>query len=537
MGKMSVLRPLAGFVLGAIATSNAAWSAEVVLVNRDSSSRMLSKVSLAPSASQTAESFRMLSQQQDRQGTTHARFQQQYLGFDVIGGAISAHGKATDIKHFNTDALGFQGSFVDGLRADLGQVPQGFKANAAKVLARFTGQFKNATQQAESVKPVVFVDEESTAHWAYQVGTSLRFANQAPQKPHAIIDAASGKTLVSWDEIKHEKSVIQGRGFGGNPKLGEYQFGGDRFPFLEMTRDSDTRECSLINPGVKVIDMDKQYGGVKDPMTFACQNPEEEGSSVYWSGYYGDGYDRINGAFSPTNDALYYGYVINHMYQDWYGMPALKKSNGEAMQLVMRVHYGDNYENAFWDGKQMTFGDGESFFYPLVSLGVAAHEISHGFTEQHSDLAYYSQSGGLNESFSDMAAMAAEFFSTGKPTWMIGSEIVKEDSGLEALRFMDVPSRDGESIDSAEDYHSGLDVHYSSGVFNRFFYLLATSEGWDTRKAFDVMVKANSDYWTAYTSFQSAGCGVISAAKDLGYDLNTVNEALIKIALKPEMCR
>ena len=106
------------------------------------------------------------------------------------------------------------------------------------------------------------------------------------------------------------------------------------------------------------------------------------------------------------------------------------------------------YENAFWDGKQMTFGDGDTMMYPLVSLGVGAHEISHGFTEQHSNLEYYGQSGGINEAFSDMAAQAAEYYSAKKNSWQIGPEIMKEDSGYEALRYMDKPSRDGSSIDS-----------------------------------------------------------------------------------------
>jgi pseudolysin len=253
-------------------------------------------------------------------------------------------------------------------------------------------------------------------------------------------------------------------------------------------------------------------------------------------GYNGDGYDKINGAYSPTNDAMYAGYVIKHMYHDWYQIEALTNRDGSPMQLVMRVHYGDGYENAYWDGEQMTFGDGESMLYPLVSLGVGAHEISHGFTEQHSNLEYYGQSGGMNESFSDMAAQAAEFYSLGKTTWMIGSEIMKEESGYEALRYMDLPSKDGESIDTATEYNSGLDVHYSSGVYNHLYYLIANQPGWDARKAFDVMVKANMDYWTPYVSFDEGGCGVLSAAKDLGYNMDDIKRSLDLVAIKYSAC-
>ena len=78
------------------------------------------------------------------------------------------------------------------------------------------------------------------------------------------------------------------------------------------------------------------------------------------------------------NDGYYFGGVIFGMYKDWYGIAPLKN------QLVMRMHYGSNYENAFWNGIAMTFGDGGRMFHPLVSLDVSAHEVSHGFTEQNS---------------------------------------------------------------------------------------------------------------------------------------------------------
>src|SRR3546814_7592087 len=81
-----------------------------------------------------------------------------------------------------------------------------------------------------------------------------------------------------------------------------------------------------------------------------------------------------------------------------------------------------NYENAFWEPATQTmyFGDGASTFCPLVSLDVLAHEVSHGFTEQNSNLEYAYQPGGINEAFSDMAGEAAEFFFKGENDFLIG---------------------------------------------------------------------------------------------------------------------
>ncbi|MEH6824032.1 MAG: M4 family metallopeptidase [Motiliproteus sp.] len=73
----------------------------------------------------------------------------------------------------------------------------------------------------------------------------------------------------------------------------------------------------------------------------------------------------------------------------------------------------------------MTFGDGASIFYPLVSLDVSAHEVSHGFTEQNSNLIYSSQSGGINEAFSDMAGEAAENFMHRENDFLVGADIFK----------------------------------------------------------------------------------------------------------------
>src|SRR5678815_6068662 len=90
--------------------------------------------------------------------------------------------------------------------------------------------------------------------------------------------------------------------------------------------------------------------------------------------------------------------------------PAYTGYNALNFQLVMRVHYSSAYENALWDGATMSFGDGASTFYPLTSVDVAGHEVSHGFTEQHSNLTYSGQSGGMNEAFSDMGGEATEYY-------------------------------------------------------------------------------------------------------------------------------
>jgi pseudolysin len=175
-------------------------------------------------------------------------------------------------------------------------------------------------------------------------------------------------------------------------------------------------------------------------------------------------------------------------------------------------------------------------------LTIIAHEISHGFTQQHSHLQYLEQSGALNESFSDMASKAAEYYATGyNHDWQLAPEIMRENR---AYRYMDNPRRDcintGDkkhcSIDHVKDYSSDLNVHYTSGIFNKAFYLLATSPNWNTHMAFDVMVQANRGYWTQTTTFKEAACGVIEATKDYRYDTNTVDSVFAKVGIDTVSC-
>jgi hypothetical protein len=176
----------------------------------------------------------------------------------------------------------------------------------------------------------------------------------------------------------------------------------------------------------------------------------------------------------------------------------------------------------------MTFGDGATTFYPLVSLDVAAHEVSHGYTSQNSNLTYSGQSGGINEAYSDIAGEAAEYYNNGTNDWLVGAQIFK---GSGALRYMANPPQDGRSIDNAANFTTGMDVHYSSGVYNKAFYLLATKPGWNTQKAFQAFARANDLYWTASTNFNQGACGVQTAATDLGFTVADVTAAFTSVGV------
>lgn len=533
------LSPLAvAFVLGLASPVKAAEPVPLQKLSLDQVKQkfQLSTSNVKARFAASSDSLQFVSQHIDKQKKIHVRLQQHYAGFPVFGGYAIMHGKhaAKSLATAQADVQ-MTGLVYQNLQSDLGLADSEFIKNAALALNHFKAKYPQQQISEEQVTPMVYIDDKHKAHWAYKVSLFLSHNDGIPERPTAILDARSYEPFIQWNDVKTELQVVKGMGFGGNTKMGEYQYGKD-LPLLDIGRDEAAELCFMENAYVRVVDMAHKYYSRNKPMQFSCNKENMSLSGVYYTGYSADGYDKENGAASPTNDALYAGYVIKHMYQDWYNVEALTKSDGTPMQLVMRVHYGEAYENAYWDGKQMTFGDGDTMMYPLVSLGVGAHEISHGFTEQHSSLEYFGQSGGMNEAFSDMAAQAAEFYSVGKNSWQIGPEIMKEDSGYDALRYMDQPSRDGMSIDNADDYYGGLDVHYSSGVYNHLFYILANQPDWSVRKAFDVMVKANMDYWTPYSTFEEGGCGLLSSAKDLGYSLNDVKKSLHEVSIDYSSC-
>ena len=437
--------------------------------------------------------FRKVSEVYLKDGKTVARFQQYYDGVPVFGQTVGArmdHNQAFETLH---------GSQLQGIGADLGKsaraglissddilraaVEAELSGKSAGLAATSTVDQKLAQIENTQVKLWVKLAQDKTARYVYVVSWMDYSAAHHPTRPHRIMDATTGAVIQEWEGLSHAQEAT---GPGGNEKTGQYFYGTD-YPSMEVDDD-----CAMSTENVETIDLNHQTSG-GDIHKFTC--PEND-------------HKFINGAYSPLNDAHYFGNVVFNMYSDWYNTAPLTQ------KLRMRVHYSREYENAFWDGQQMTFGDGKDYFYPLVSLDVASHEVSHGFTEQNSDLIYSGQSGGINEAFSDIAGEAAEFYLRGTNDWMVGSEIFKSEG---ALRYFDDPTRDGVSIGHVDDYTGGMDVHYSSGVFNKAFYQLANTTGWDTRKAFDVFVLANQSYWGMSTNFDQGACGVKLAAADLSY--------------------
>ncbi|HEX5064353.1 MAG TPA: M4 family metallopeptidase, partial [Kofleriaceae bacterium] len=204
------------------------------------------------------------------------------------------------------------------------------------------------------------------------------------------------------------------------------------------------------------------------------------------------------------------------------------------------VHYSSNYCNAYWNGQQMVYGDGSTSqgCKPLArSVDVTAHELTHAVTENESGLVYSGESGGINESLSDIFGTFTEAWTDGgkngtlaisSDTWLLGEDVI---SG--GLRFMCDPAKDGASKDFWTSSVGSVDVHYSSGVGNLEFCLL-TKGGTHPRgksninvpalgmdKAIRIYYKAATDILTSSSKYANLRTAMEQAATALGYDQAT----------------
>src|SRR4051794_9703352 len=180
------------------------------------------------------------------------------------------------------------------------------------------------------------------------------------------------------------------------------------------------------------------------------------------------------------------------LFREVYGRDSL---DGAGLALDGTVHYGENYDNAFWDGSRMVFGDGDGVLFNRFtsSVDVIGHELTHGITEKTAGLAYEGQPGALNESISDVFGSLVKQRVLGQDAasadWLIGAGLFTPAVHGDALRSMKAPGtayddpRLGKDpqpatmsgyVETTEDNGGG---HLNSGIPNHAFYLAATRIG------------------------------------------------------------
>ena len=200
--------------------------------------------------------------------------------------------------------------------------------------------------------------------------------------------------------------------------------------------------------------------------------------------------DAATGDETVDNAYQYHG-EVRRFLSEVVGRNSL---DGKGMNLIGTVHYGRGYNNAFWNGRQMTYGDGDGkIFSTFVLRGVVGHEMAHGWTDHTSDLEYYGQSGALNEHLSDVVGCLTEMYVDGIAAadyhWLVGPGLWAPGINGKALRDMLNPGtayndpkvgKDPQP-DHMDDIYTGWSdnrgVHINSGIPNRVFATFAIAVG------------------------------------------------------------
>ena len=451
----------------------------------------------AESAGATSPEFKVLSvtEKDPMDGLTHVRVQQTFQGILVWG--------ADAVVHLSGDTVVGAAGTVATRLAGTSTVTS---LSPADVLARAKADRfgdKNVVTERESVERVVHVAADGTP----RIALHTQFFNEQqgdvdPAFWNHIYDANTGDILARWNDLHTDAPTVdQASGPSGNP--------------------------NFVHTWNHELDVVKNASGV-----YAMNTPRQH--TVNLNGGSGSGAEVTSSTLdtigdAPVNDAHGYAEIALNMMHDWQNRESI---DDHGFVIYSRVHYGHNYENAFWDGQQMTYGDGANTFWPLSGgLDVCAHEINHGYTSHHSNLAYSGQPGGLNEGFSDIAGKTAEFYYKAAPSWDLGGDVFKQAG--HALRYMCNPTQDGKSIDNASHMTATLDPHYSSGVPNKAFCMAskrmsaagdasatATKDG--VKRTSQAFYLANGHYWTSSTNFQAACQGVLDAARSMNYTADEV---------------
>ncbi|ROR44647.1 M4 family metallopeptidase [Kitasatospora cineracea] len=431
----------------------------------------------------------------DADGTQHFRYERTYNGLPVLGGDLIVHQAA------NGTTKGVDRASTASLTG-LSTTP---KLAAAK--GQSTALAAEAGSALETAPRLVVWAADNNPRLAWETVVSGTEKDGTPSKLHVITDATTGAVIQKVEGVQ----TGTGNGvFVGNVTIGT-TLSGSTYQMKDATRG-----------GMYTTNLNNGTSGNGTLFTKSTDS-------------WGDG--TVSNKESAAVDAHYGVSMTWDYYKNTFGRNGIRN---DGVGAYSRVHYGSNYVNAFWDDSCfcMTYGDGDSNTHPLTELDVAGHEMTHGVTSNTAGLNYSGESGGLNESTSDVFGTMVEFYANlakDNPDYLIG-ELININGDGTPLRYMDKPSKDGSSADSWYSGVGNLDVHYSSGVGNHLFYLLSegsgakvvngvsynsptanniTVTGIGRDKAAAIWYRALTTYWTSTTNYASARAGMLSAATDL----------------------
>lgn len=547
--------------------NNANGEPSLIVFQKESSYRLQDANTLFKNQLQSGENdtFVQIKSETDNLGYVHHKYQQKYNGVAVEFATYTLHakngrvntmsGEFYNVKDVNTTPVLTK---EQGLQAALNHIgAQSYMWDNVEA-ANKLGYTKPEGELV--LLPNLDYQGKNTANNAYLAYKYDIYATQPLSRGVLYIDAVTGAPLFYNSVIKHvgehansasNLGAVSDEHGHAVEKTMEYRATGNA-----ATRYSGTRTITTRQIGSPYTLRDNTRGGGVNTYNSGGQN------SYPTTNFTDANNDWTAAEFNNSNKdnaALDAHWGAEVTYDYWQATHSRNSFDGSGAAINSWVHYdnqpgGAGYDNAFWNGSVMTYGDGSSngnegngFFDALTSLDVAAHEIGHAVTTNTANLAYRRESGGLNEGFSDIWGAAVEHYAKGNgndaapsaDTWLIGDEIDRR-SGSIALRSMSNPN-DRNQPDTyggtywknpncgtptqANDY---CGVHTNSGVLNYWFYLSVVGgsgtndignafnvSGIGMDKSAKIAYRTLNNYLSANSTFANARTGAIQAAKDL----------------------
>ncbi|OIK11844.1 M4 family metallopeptidase [Bacillus sp. MUM 13] len=438
------------------------------------------------------DSFKVLKKSKDELGNTVLKLQQTFEGVPVFGSTQAAVLKDDGVLNV------VSGTVVSNLDTKLEKKDKkGIKASQAVKIAESDLGFTPKYEQAPDPELVVFTADDS-ADFAYKV--NLNFLDPKPGNYYYFVSAKTGEILNKYntlDEVTGTNSVGTGTGVTKNSVSLNTTLSNGTYYLQDNTRGNGIFTYNTSNssrlPGTLWADADNVFNATND---------------------------------APAVDAHYYAGKTYDYYKSTFNRNSY---DGYGSALKSTVHYGSKYNNAFWNGTQMVYGDGDgSTFIPLSGgLDVVAHELTHAVTSSESNLVYQGESGALNEAISDIFGTVVEFkYQASKADYLIGEDIYTPGVSGDALRSMSNPAAYGDPDYYPNRYTGTADnggVHTNSGIINKAAYLLSaggtfhgvTVSGVGIDKLGAIFYRANTVYLTSSATFSQAKAAAIQSAADL----------------------
>lgn len=438
----------------------------------------------------------------DEQGVSHIRYQQTYKGLEVFEGEVIAHVDDRD-----------EVELTSALRGDLALDTRAVVASAeASAAAAHEAGLSGRFEATPVLKVLPRGERSDFDRLVWHVRVTGATASDPMVQWDVFVDAKTGEVAWAFDSLQTIGSVGTGKTMYSGDVSVDTDNVSSTYYLRDLTRGGGNYTCDVKNKTDFLI--------FRPTCSIFTRTNNVFGNNVK------DSSDRA----TAGADAHYGLQTTWDYFKIVHGRNGI---DGAGKKTYSRVHYGSGYENAFWSSSCfcMTYGDGKTTFYPLVSLDVAAHEMSHGVMSKEANLTYSGESGGLNESSSDIFGALVEFRANNgldTPDWWIGERIYRSNWSTgsyvqtKALRYMDDPQKDGKSPACWSSGVGSLDVHYSSGPNNHMFYLLAdggtskcngqTVAGIGRDKAGRIWYKAIADHMTASTNYAAAKTACVNAA-------------------------